>query len=127
MGAGTTAQMVRRVRKGFAYAALVYFHKRSGLAMGTIADLMQLPQRTLMRRKAGGRLRPDESERLLRIAGVFDAAVELFEGDADAARRWLTTPSKELDNNPPIEFARTEIGAREVEDLIGRLGYGVFA
>jgi putative toxin-antitoxin system antitoxin component (TIGR02293 family) len=127
MAAKTTAQMVRRVRKGFPYAALLHFQKRSGLAVGVIADLVQLPQRTLMRRKAGGRLRPDESERLLRLGGVFDAAVDLFEGDNDAARRWLTTPSKELDNTPPLDFARTEIGAREVEDLIGRLGQGVFA
>jgi putative toxin-antitoxin system antitoxin component (TIGR02293 family) len=52
--------------------------------------------------------------------------VQLFEGDADAARRWLTTPSKELDNTAPLDFARTELGAREVEDLIGRLEHGVF-
>ncbi len=31
-----------------------------------------------------------------------------------------------LAGRKPIEFARTEVGAREVEDLIGRLEYGVF-
>jgi putative toxin-antitoxin system antitoxin component (TIGR02293 family) len=118
--------MVEEVRKGFPYGALVRFHRESGLPVGTIADLVQLPQRTLMRRKAGGRLRPDESERLLRVSGVFEKAVELFEGDADAARRWLTTPSGELGNQAPLQFARTEIGARDVEDLIGRLEHGVF-
>jgi putative toxin-antitoxin system antitoxin component (TIGR02293 family) len=123
---GGTVEMVRRVQNGFPYAALVRFHKQSGLAVATIADLVQLPQRTLMRRKASGRLRPDESERLLRVSGVFEQAVGLCEGDADAARRWLTTPSKELNDTPPLEFARTEIGAREVEDLIGRLEHGVF-
>ena len=121
-----TVQMVRQVQKGFPYVALVRFHKQSGLAVGTIADLVQLPQRTLVRRRAKGRLQPDESERLLRVSGVFEKAVELFEGDADAARRWLMTPSKELDNTPPLDFARTEIGAREVEDLMGRLEHGVF-
>lgn len=119
-------QMVRRVQKGFPYAALTHFHERSGLPVRTIADLVQLPQRTLMRRRAQGRLQPHESERLLRVSGVFEEAVRLFEGDADAARRWLTTPSKELDNTAPLDFARTELGAREVEDLIGRLEHGVF-
>jgi len=126
LSGANTAQMVRQVQKGFPYAALVRFHKHSGLPIGTIADLVQLPQRTLMRRKAGGRLLPDESERLLRVSGVFEKAVQLFEGDVDRARRWLTTPSKELDNTPPLGFARTEIGAREVEELIGRLEDGVF-
>ncbi len=59
----STIQMVRQVQKGFPYAALIRFHKQSGLSIATIADLVQLPQRTLMRRKATGRLRPDESER----------------------------------------------------------------
>jgi putative toxin-antitoxin system antitoxin component (TIGR02293 family) len=79
-----------------------------------------------MRRKASGRLQPDESERLLRISSVFERALELFEGDVQRARRWLSTPSKELDGTSPLDFARTEIGAREVEDLIGRLEHGVF-
>src|SRR6185437_2880556 len=89
LSGANTAQMVRQVQKGFPYAALVRFHKRSGLPIGMIADLVQLPQRTLMRRKAGGRLLPDESERLLRVSGVFEKAVQLFEGDVDRARRWL--------------------------------------
>lgn len=94
--------------------------------MSTIADLIGLPQRTLMRRKAAGKLHPDESERMLRLSGVFEQAVELFEGDCDAGRRWLTTPSEELDNLTPLEMVRTGIGAREVEYLIGRLEHGVF-
>src|SRR3954463_9077055 len=73
-----TADRLRQVQKGFPYQTLLRFHKQSGIPIGTIADLVQLPQRTLMRRKAKGRLRPDESERLLRISGVFEKASELF-------------------------------------------------
>jgi uncharacterized protein (DUF2384 family) len=38
----------------------------------------------------------------------------------------MTTPCEELDDTSPLDFSRTEIGAREVEDLIGRLEHGVF-
>ena len=124
-GAGT-AKVLQQIEKGFSYDAVVRLHKASGLPIGSIAQLVRIPQRTLMRRKANGRLRPEESERLLRVAGIFEKALELFEGDADRARQWLTTPKKELDNFPPLQLARTEIGAREVEDLIGRLEHGVF-
>ena len=124
-GAGT-AKVLQKIEKGFPYDAVVRLHKASGLSVGSIAQLVRIPQRTLMRRKANGRLRPEESERLLRVSGVFEKALELFEGDADRARQWLTTPKKELDNVPPLQLARTEIGARDVEDLIGRLEHGVF-
>lgn len=125
--AGNTAQMVRQVARGFPYAAIARFQKASGLPLARIAHLIRIPPRTLVRRKASGRLLPQESERLLRIAGVFERALELFEGDREAARHWLTTPSKDLDEQSPLDFATTEIGARDVEDLIGRLEHGVFA
>jgi putative toxin-antitoxin system antitoxin component (TIGR02293 family) len=126
LAAGSTAQIMRQVEKGFSYTTFVRFHKESGLPVGTIAGLLRIPQRTLMRRKAKGRLRPDESERLLRVSGIFERALELFEGDANAARRWLVTPRGALDGQAPLDYARSEIGAREVEDLIGRLEDGVF-
>ena len=125
--AAGTEQIIRQVQRGFPYIAIIRLHHVSGLPISSIADLLQIPQRTLMRRKAEGRLTSEESERLLRVSGIFEKAASLFEGDAHAARHWLTTPSRELAGQSPLEFARTEIGSRDVEDLIGRLEYGVFA
>ena len=79
--AASTIQLVQQAEKGFPYTAIIRFHNASGLPMGNIASLVRIPQRTLMRRKARGRLQPEESERLLRVSGVFEKAVELFEGD----------------------------------------------
>ncbi len=125
-GGGSTAHVIAQMQNGFPYTALVRFNKVSGLPVGNIAALIRIPQRTLMRRKASGRLHPEESERLLRVSGIFEKAVELFEGDTDAARRWLTAPHAELCGRSPLEFSRAEIGARDVEELIGRLEHGVF-
>jgi putative toxin-antitoxin system antitoxin component (TIGR02293 family) len=118
--------VINRVRTGFPYKAVLDFHKTSGLPLATIAHIIRIPQRTLNRRKAEGKLAPDESERLLRLSTLFDHAVALFEGDVAAARHWLTTPKKALAGQTPLDFADTEIGARQVEDLIGRLEHGVF-
>ena len=122
----TALDVVSELDRGFPYSALLRFERTSGLSLARIAQLIRIPRRTLLRRKATGRLLPDESERLLRVAGVFEKAVGLFGGDVAAARRWLGAPRGELGNVPPIEFARTDVGAREVEDLIGRLEHGVF-
>lgn len=100
---------------------------RSGLTLPRLATLIGIPERTLARRKASGKLTTEESERLLRIAGIFEDAVGLFEGDVPAAVNWLTTPRKALGDRPPLSYARTEPGAREVENLIGRLEHGIFS
>ena len=120
-------ELVRRVQAGFGFSALVRFQKTSGFPLATIAQLLQIPPRTLARRKAIGRLAPQESERLLRIAHVFAKAVDLFEGDVAEARNWFSRPKRALDYESPISFAKTELGAREVEELIDRLEYGIFS
>lgn len=63
----------------------------------------------------------------LQISRVFELAVELFEGDATAASQWLTTPNNALAGSTPLAVCETDAGAREVENLIGRLEFGVFA
>ncbi len=119
--------MVRRVEAGFGFNALVRFQKNSGFPLATIAQLLQIPPRTLARRKSTGRLAPQESERLLRVANLFANAVDLFEGDVAGARAWFSRRNRALGYETPLSFARTEVGAREVEDLIHRLEYGVFS
>ena len=59
------------------------------------------------------------------VASLFEQAVDLFEGDAAAARRWLAAPNRALGGESPLSFAETEPGVREVERLIGRLEHGV--
>ena len=60
------------------------------------------------------------------FATELDMAVALFEGDIAAARKWLQMPQRGLGGETPLDFASTEVGAREVENLIGRLEHGVF-
>jgi putative toxin-antitoxin system antitoxin component (TIGR02293 family) len=98
----------------------------TGFAPSAIATAIDIPERTLARRRATGRLAPDESERLFRISTVFEKAVALFEGDVPAAINWLTTPKRAIGHQTPWDYSRFEPGAREVENLIGRLEHGVF-
>lgn len=119
--------MVDRVEAGFPFTALEHFRKATGLPLAKITELLRIPPRTLVRRRADGKFAPDESERLLRLSNIFELAVALFEGDRDAAINWLMSPKKALAGESPLPFSRTEVGAREVEALIGRLEHGVFS
>jgi putative toxin-antitoxin system antitoxin component (TIGR02293 family) len=122
-----TGELIRQVKRGLSFKALRVFASNSGIPISVITSIVGIPGRTLARRKAAGKLTTDESERLLRVASVFDKTVELFEGDVMSAVKWLTTSRKALDNQAPLTYCRTELGAREVENLVGRLEHGVFS
>jgi putative toxin-antitoxin system antitoxin component (TIGR02293 family) len=123
----SSAELIQQLERGFAFKTLQTFESRTGLALSRLAAAIGIPERTLARRKVSRRLTPDESERLLRISAIFEDAVDLFEGDVAAAVNWLTTPRKALGDRTPLAYARTEPGAREVENLIGRLEHGIFS
>ena len=125
--AASTDELISQVERGLSFKSLRQLETHSGMPVAMIASIIAIPERTLARRKTAGRLTSEESERLLRVSTVFEKAVDLFEGDAAAAVRWLTTSQKALGDHPPITYARTELGAREVENLIGRLEHGVFS
>ena len=68
----------------------------------------------------------DESDRLYRIARLYERAAEVL-GDAETARRWRKKEAWALGGRTPLEFASNEAGAQEVERLLGRIEYGVFS
>ncbi len=120
-----TAGLLEEVREGLSYSSWDRFLESTGLTKEAASHFVQITSRTLARRKEAGRLHPDESDRLVRAARIFSQAVGLFEGNEEAARRWLTSPQPALGGSSPWDYAATEIGAREVENLIGRLEYGI--
>jgi putative toxin-antitoxin system antitoxin component (TIGR02293 family) len=122
-----TVDLVRQIEAGLPYKALLSLAAVSGLSVALIASTLGIPERTLARRRVAGRLASNESERLLRVSTLFEKAVELFEGDVAGAVTWLTSPKRALGRQTPLAYSRTEPGAREVEDLIGRLEDGVFS
>ena len=127
LNAQSSGDLIRQLGRGFSFQAVQSLESRSGIGISRIASIIGIPARTLARRKASGRLTADESEKLLRLSSIFEKALELFEGDNGGALVWLSSPKAELENEAPIEYARTEVGAREVENLIGRLDHGVFS
>jgi len=120
-----TVKLLERVEAGLTYRAFERLRTNLNLSMNRLADLLRIPPRTLARRKAQGRLLPAESDRLLRLSRIVSRTLDLFEGDFHTARAWLFNPQLALGGSKPIEFAKTDLGSREVEDLIGRLEHGI--
>ena len=81
-----------------------------------------IPEATYKRRRE--RLSPAESERTERLARVI-ALAEYVWGNAEEARRFLTTPHPELGGRSALDAAMTELGAREAEEVMYRILYGL--
>src|ERR1051325_356947 len=86
---GNTADLVQRVEEGFPFSAFEHLQRNIALPTKDLIAFVQIPHRTLLRRKAQGRLASLESDRLLRLARLFGLSLELFDGNAEQARRWL--------------------------------------
>jgi putative toxin-antitoxin system antitoxin component (TIGR02293 family) len=121
------ADLLAQVSRGLAISHLERFRTNFQLDTATIAPLLRMTHRTLARRKLQKRLTPEESDRLLAVARLFSRALDLFEGDTDAADRWIRRPQPALSGMTPLEAAGTELGTAEVERLIDQLEEGIFA
>jgi len=116
-------ELLRAIARGIPYDAIEALQRAIGVDVG---EMIQVPPRTLRRRRNEGRFTPEESDRLVTAARVISRVLDLFQGDAQAARTWLADPAVAFGGATPLEVARSETGAREVENLIGRIQYGVF-
>jgi len=116
---------VDMVREGVPWSA--YRSAVTGLGYNdqTAAGVLRIPPRTLARRK-GGRLEPQESERLLRLVRLADQATDVL-GSREKAIQWLNAPNRALEGVSPVSLLDTDIGTQAAEALLTRIEYGVFS
>ena len=121
-----TGLLLARVHAGLPYAVVEALVASLGVSQKELGGVLNIPVTTLSRRKKTGKLLPDESDRVIRLARIGAQAEAMMDDDAPVARQWLTTPL-EIFGESPLRHCSTEVGAREVEQLIGRLRHGVFS
>ena len=122
----TVHQQIGRIQAGLSFRAVQNLQKALDIPLETVASVLGMSRATLHRRKLQGKIDEDESEKLVRYQRLLKKAEDVF-GDGKSAREWLTHKQAGLARAVPLDFARTEIGAREVENLLGRLEYGVYS
>lgn len=121
-------ELAERITRGLPRSAALAVRRRLGLTEEELAAGLGVSTKTLQRqaRDAAARLKPAQSDRLYRLARVAAFAEDVLE-DRDRAHRWLREPQRGLGNRAPLDLLSSEAGAREVEDLLGRIEYGVFS
>jgi putative toxin-antitoxin system antitoxin component (TIGR02293 family) len=115
--------MREAIREGFPPAVVGELMRASGLTLRELASALDLSPRSLQRRRHRGRLARYESDRLYRLARIVAIANESL-GDHERALRWLKRPNRALGGVSPVAAMDTELGARQVENILGRIAYG---
>ena len=118
------SELSRAVSRGVPKSALRRIAERVAESPGEERAVMSriVPSATFKRRRK--LLKPEESAKAERLARVIATADEVW-GDPETARRFLRSPHAELGGRNPLEAAYSELGARQVEELLWKLFYGL--
>jgi putative toxin-antitoxin system antitoxin component (TIGR02293 family) len=120
----TYGAIIDKARAGLPFATLEAIASRFEIAQDVLVRILHLPARTLARRKKSRRLSADESDRLLRLARVVARAEEVL-GSSERAGAWLRGPVRALGGVRPLDLLDTDLGAQQVEQVLGRIEHGV--
>jgi putative toxin-antitoxin system antitoxin component (TIGR02293 family) len=119
--------LAKLVRMGLPATSITMLADKLSLGKAVLYRKLGIPQRTMTRRLSQrGRLTAAESDRAARLARVYAQAVAMI-GDEERAVQWLLTPNRALGGERPLDRLDTDVGSREVEDVLGRIAYGVYS
>ena len=111
------------IREGFPQGVVEEVMHAAGLTLNELATSLDLSARSLQRRRRQGKLARFESDRLYRLARII-ALAKHYLGDDEKGTRWLRRPNRALGGRTPLELIDTELGARAVENVLGRIAFG---
>lgn len=116
---------VEQVRKGLPMKALNDLARILGVDRAELAEVLGTSVRTLQRKAAENeRLGPAASDRLARVQRILDLATRVL-GKTDKASRWLTSESRALDGEIPLQMLDTDIGAQRVQQELRAIEFGM--
>ena len=122
----TTREWVAAINRGLPVRAAMELKSLLGIGNDALAGLLGVSGRTVARMDPGhGRLDAVAGDRLFRVSRIVALAVDVLEDEA-AAVRWMKSSQRALGDAIPLELVGTDVGARAVEALLGRMEFGVY-
>ena len=121
-------QLAQVTEQGIPFASVAHLLRELNVTQREMAGLLGVNIRTLSRNKGSdARLDPGSSDRAYRVARLLALATEVL-GGLGAAREWLHDSQRALGGETPLHLmAMGGSGPEEVEELLLRMEYGVYA
>ncbi len=125
-GDHSVSDMLQMIGRGFPSGKVIRLASEYEIPAALLQRTLHISPSTYQRRKRSGRFTANESDRFVRLLGLYAMAQDVLGSKRDGSE-WMSMPHRGLGEVSPAEFAITETGAREVEDLLGRIAHGVAA
>jgi len=119
-------QIIDRAREGLAGTEAERIAVLLAISDKEMARLLNLSVATFHRQVKMGRLDAITSERLLLLERLGESGASVFQ-DNNKFTRWLRRPLRILGDRTPLDLLDSATGIQLVEDLLGRIEYGVYS
>jgi len=120
------AQLIAAITNGLPASLARDLAQKLEVTLEDVAGLLRLNPRTFQRRLEDGWLSLSESERLWELSRLFHRAVNVLESQPGAVH-WFKNPIRALGGATPLAYARTAVGLRELDNILGRIEHGVYS
>jgi putative toxin-antitoxin system antitoxin component (TIGR02293 family) len=119
-------ELIAQSRSGVTHAEVRKLASLLELTIRELAILLSMNERTMARRLVSGSLNKVESERLLLLKALAAHGLRVFE-DQGKFNRWLRRPLEILEGQSPLQLLDTATGFQVVDQILGRIEYGVYS
>lgn len=132
----TPLQLIDRSRLGVAGAEADQVARLLGVSDKEMASLLNQSVATFHRQAKAERLDAATSERLLLLGRLAQYGATVFQDQGGPSHggpshgkftRWLRRPLRLLGDRSPLSLMDSPTGVQLVEDILGRIEYGVFS
>jgi len=117
-------EKMKVVRDGISKKDLESLKAKTDMDYTVLAKTLSVTRATLINKKKNEKFGPSLSEKILDIAGLYAYGFEVFENEM-AFKKWMSTPNRALNGQPPIDWIDNQFGRDEIRNIIGRINYGV--
>ena len=107
------------------WSSVANMSTRLGVQPAVLLEIIGVSERTALRRKEEGYLKPDEADRLLRVARIYEEALQAF-GDEEMAVGWLSDKLPLFYGESPLSFLSSDAGTQRVSRELMRIRMGEF-
>ena len=118
--------LIKKIQQGLPYKTLESVMATTAISLALLSHFLGVTERTLQRRQAQKVLTKAESDRIVRLAKLFERTAKVL-GDREEAKTWLHHPNITLGNRTPLEMMDDPISEERVYAVLGRIEHGVYS
>lgn len=118
--------LITVIRNGLPKLAMDNMVHYTGISTPEMAEIMRISDRTLRRYTTETVLNPEQTERLIEVATLYNKGEEVF-GSLEQFNVWMNSSVLALGNKKPKAFLDTSLGIQMLLDELGKIEQGIFA